>query len=141
MTDSREASLYRADLGMAWVNDVLAKVPFVLQQRYNYDFRTTRAEQSDVYIETEWLIRPAFPDESAVGITKAKMRIILTGQHRGRASPTIASAIRTSLQLRFEYAVTFAGSEEWTAHPFGDTMRAYVKRLENELKTVLNIQR
>ncbi len=128
------------DLGTAWVSDVMEQAPLVLQHRYNYDFRTMRAEQSDVYVETEWLIRPPFGDEVSAGITKARTRIVLTGQHRGRASPTITGAVRTTLRLRLEYAVTFAGTEEWTAHPFGETMKAYVKRLENELKTVLNIQ-
>jgi hypothetical protein len=118
----------------------MEKVPAILRHRYNYEFRIFRSGKSDLYIETEWLNRLPFPDERALGVHQARTRIVLAGSHRGRASTTDMTAIRTFLTLQLDYAIFIHNSDRWRGVPLGDSMKDYLATLERELRTSLNIQ-
>jgi hypothetical protein len=122
------SALYRKEVGTASGRDALRVIQSVAQQ-YTYEIEladTTR----EVRVETEWLKRRPFEDESSMGIEDAESRLLVVGRPRG----TSALGTSYSVMLTVENRLRVQGSAAWNESLNTPMFKAYADRIANTMK-------
>jgi hypothetical protein len=122
------SALYRKEVGTASGRDALRVIQSVAQQ-YTYEIESVDTTR-DVRVETEWLKRRPFEDESAMGIEDAETRLMIVGRPRG------SSVLGTSysVMLTVENRLRVQGSAAWNESLNTAMFKAYADRIANTMK-------
>jgi hypothetical protein len=122
------SALYRKEVGIASGRDALRVIQSVAQQ-YTYEIESADTTR-EVRVETEWLKRRPFEDESALGIEDAESRLIVVGRPRG------SNALGTSysVMLTVENRLRAQGMSTWSESLNTAMFKAYADRIANTMK-------
>ena len=122
------SALYRKEVGTASGRDALRVIESVAQQ-YTYEIESVDTT-SQVRVETEWLKRRPFEDETALGIEDAETRLMVVGRPRG--SSTLGTAY--SVMLTVENRLRVQGGASWNESLNTPMFKAYADRIANAMK-------
>ncbi len=122
------SALYRKEVGTASGRDALRVIESVAQQ-YTYQIESSDTTR-EVRVETEWLKRRPFGDESAMGIEDAETRLVAVGRPRG----TSALGVNYSVILTVENRLRVQGSMAWNESLNTAMFKAYADRIANTMK-------
>ena len=122
------SALYRKDVGIASGRDALRVIQSVAQQ-YTYEIESADTTR-EVRVETEWLKRRPFEDESALGIEDAETRLLVVGRPRG----TSALGTSYSVMLTVENRLRVQGTAAWNESLNTAMFKAYADRIANTMK-------
>ena len=121
------SALYRKDVGIASQRDAIRISENIVGQ-YTYrveSIDTTRG----LRIETEWLKRRPFEDESSLGIEDAESRLLIVGRPRG----TSALGTAYSVNLTVENRLRVQGTATWNESLNTPMFKAYADRIANAM--------
>jgi hypothetical protein len=138
-TGGGHVSSYTNNIGTAWRTDLLDRVPRILQLR-GYDFLEPRITTNDILFNTNWRYRSVYSDETANGVSTARIRITVEARNRGRTSAHFEEQERYSVTLVVENSYRMGDAEDWHPLEMSDSLRRYISELERELRRELRIQ-
>ena len=125
---------YQRDLGNASAVDAVTLTMRVVS-RFQYEVLSYDSIPL-IQIETHWKQRPPFEDETALGITAAESRVIITGRIRGET--TMGSIY--NLRMAVENRVRPAGLAEWNESTNTPMFREHADAIVQEFRQeLLNI--
>ena len=122
------SALYRSELGIASGPDAMRITQNVAQQ-YTYQIETVDTIR-DIRIETEWLKRRPFEDETAMGVEDAETRLMIVGRPRG----STALGRNYSVMLTVENRLRVQGASAWNESLNTPMFKAYADRISNAMK-------
>jgi hypothetical protein len=122
------SALYRKEVGTASGRDALRVIQSVAEQ-YTYEIESVDTTR-DVRVETEWLKRRPFSDETAMGIEDAETRLLVVGRPRG--SSTLGTSY--SVMLTVENRLRVQGGASWSESLNTPMFKAYADRIANAMK-------
>jgi len=122
------SAVYRREIGNASLNDVLSRSRLILN-RYQYEV----LEQDSlpfVRIETHWRERRPFEDETAMGITEAETRLIISA--RARAQTDLGGTY--NIRLTMENRVRLMDAPEWNEKTNTTMFQRYADEVTAEFR-------
>jgi hypothetical protein len=122
------SALYRKEVGTASGRDALRVIESVAQQ-YTYQIEAVDTTR-DIRVETEWLKRRPFADESALGIEDAESRLLVVGRPRG----TSTLGTNYSVMLTVENRLRVQGTTAWNESLNTAMFKTYADRIANTMK-------
>jgi hypothetical protein len=124
-------ALYRRDVGAASRTDAVALATRVAQQ-HNFELAGIDTV-NEVQIQTEWLKRPPFTDETALGVAEAESRLLVIARPRGLT----AIGANYSVNITVENRLRLQGSNSWSESMNTPMFTAYADRISNDLKQLI----
>lgn len=129
--DANQSRFERA-VGTATALDAYERSMKVIRQ---HQFQIEReSRETGLYLETRWRSRVPFPDETALGINAAQVRVFVRGTPRSSTS----QGELFSVSIAIENRVQVAGSTDWTeataTRQYQDYARAIAEDLRRELE-------
>ena len=122
------SALYRKEVGSASGRDALRVIESVAQQ-YTYQIEAVDTTR-DIRVETEWLKRRPFEDESAMGIEDAETRLTVVGRPRG----STVLGTNYSVMLTVENRLRVQGTSAWNESLNTAMFKAYADRIATTMK-------
>ena len=124
-------ALYRRDVGGASKSDAVTIATRVARQ-HNYEIAGIDSLR-EIQIQTEWLKRPPFTDETTQGIAEAESRLVVTARPRGQT--TIGT--NYSVTVTVENRLRLPNSPSWNESLNTPMFTAYADRITNDLKQLI----
>jgi hypothetical protein len=124
---------FERNVGIATASDAYAGAMKVIRQ---YQFEIEReTQETQLYIETRWRPRNPFPDEQALGIGAAQIRMMV------RANPRSGTSLGElyNVNIAVESRVQVRGSTDWTETVATREYRAYAQQITEDLKRELDL--
>lgn len=124
------------DLGQPTPNSVQVRTPMVLQLN-GYTIYRQESSPSGLVIETHWLQRDLFDDETTAGATAAKTRIIIRvgPSRRANEGKMVGFPYIPPVWMVAENKVYFLSDTTGGPTENSDEFRAYMQKIAKELKT------
>jgi hypothetical protein len=122
------SALFRREVGNASGLDALNIAQRVAQQ-YTYQIESVDTLR-DIRVETEWLKRRPFEDETAAGIDDAESRLLIVARPRGQT----VLGTNYSVILTVENRLRVQGSSAWNESLNTPMFTAYADKIAAEMK-------
>lgn len=132
-------SSYYANIGTAWRNEIIDKVPKLLELR-GYQLFESRIQHNDIRFSTNWQTRRVFPDEIESNITSARIRVTVEARSRGLASFGYLDEERFAVSLIVENSFQIAEDSQWVQGNIKPSLYEYIRELEREIRQILEIR-
>jgi hypothetical protein len=122
------SALYRRDVGNASGRDAMTIIERVAHQ---YSYRIENVDTlKDIRVETEWLKRRPFEDETSLGIADAESRLLVVARPRGQT----VLGTSYSVTLMVENRLLVQGSASWNESLNTPMFKAYADRIAGAMK-------
>jgi hypothetical protein len=122
------SALYRRDVGMASRADAVDIAVRVARQ-HSYEVANVDTAR-EVHVQTEWLKRPPFTDETSLGVAEAETRMLVIARPRGETAIGTNYAVSVTVENRLR----LPGSASWNESLNTPMFTAYADRITSELK-------
>ena len=124
---------FERNVGNATTLDAYERSMKVIRQ---HQFEIEReSREAGLYIETRWRTRVPFPDEAALGINAAQVRVIIRGTPRSGTS----QGEMYSVSIAVENRVQVAGSMDWTEATATRQYQDYARTITEDLRRELDV--
>jgi len=125
----RDAS-YTTTLGLIAVEDFSDKIsPFLTRNNFLVEKSENLGHRH--HIQTEWKFVPVLDDETELGVSQTRIRLVLMIKSRLKSNDQNMFA---QITFRAEQEVLFDEVEEWTRIPLGSLRKQYFQQIADELR-------
>jgi hypothetical protein len=124
---------FERDIGTATLVDAYDRSMKVIRQ---HQFEIEReSREGMLYVETRWRDRTPFPDEQALGIGAAQVRMLVRANQRSGTSLGELYNVNITIENR----VQLRGTMDWTETVATREYRAYAQRIAEDLRRELDL--
>lgn len=107
----------------------------VIWQRYNIIPERTEYDQTQIFVQSIWLMREAEPSEQELGAVQARNRVTIQGRSIERTMDGMDQVYR----VNFEVANQIQNQEgSWVPAPMPAATREFFERVHNDMRLELN---